>query len=522
MGADAQTTWDAVPVVSMSGIVKRFGDLVALAGVDVDLHAGEIHALLGENGAGKTTLMNILSGFLKPDEGSIVIRGTPAVIRSPRAATALRIGIVHQQFRLVRSMTVAENLHIGWSRTPRLAAKPALNRLAQALADQFGLSIDPSARIWQLSVGEQQRVAILRTLAWGAQVIILDEPTAALAPIETRALLQLMRQLARDGRTVVFISHKLTEVLDASDKVTVLRAGHRVATLPISQCDERILARSMVGSDVVLQINRTRHKPGDEVLAVTGVSAYNDRGLMSLRDVSLSVRAGEIVGIVGVAGNGQRELAEVVTGMRRPAQGAVLVEGRQLRSQTLAHIEAGVGHVPENRDQDGLLLDESLVTSAILRTYRKYPIRRRGFFDRRSARVFARGLLERARVTALRPSAPVRHLSGGNRQRLLVQREMEHATKLIVASHPTAGVDVSATRAVWRTLLECRERDLGILLISEDLDEVLSLSDRVLVMYDGRIVGAFAGDRLDREAIGLLMGGASAEAVAPRSAGLAR
>jgi len=496
-------------LVEMRDVWKRFPGVVANQGINFELRAGEVHALLGENGAGKTTLMNILSGSYRPDEGVILVDGKPVSFRSPAQAIAAGIGMVHQHFRLVEKLSVAENIHLGWKDTPWNVSASRLAKRTEAICSEFGLYADPDAKIWQLSIGEQQRVEIIRVLSRGARVLILDEPTTVLTPNEATELFRVMRSLAASGRAVVFISHKLDEVLEVSDRITILRAGCKVATRPTSACDQRILARLMVGQDVVFQQYRKKRLESKTILELRNAYAISDRGLPALVDVSLTIGEGEILGVAGVAGNGQGELAEALTGLRPLQGGTIVIDGVDLTGASPTRLaRAGVGHIPEDRLGMGLVRSASVTHNAILREYRQSPISRGFRLDGREASKFARALVRLADVRVPNVRVPVRHLSGGNQQRLLAGRETRIASHLLVAVHPTRGLDIGATDEVRRVLIEHRNAGSAVLLISEDLDEVLTMSDRIVVMYEGRIVGEFEAASANREEIGLLMGGA--------------
>jgi len=500
------------PMAEMHNIWKRFPGVVANMGVNLELRVGEVHALLGENGAGKTTLMNILSGLYRPDAGEIRIEGRKVDIGSPVGAIQLGVGMVHQHFRLVDDMSVAENIHLGWSDAPRFISQRLLARRVRAVAEELDFQVDPDARISQLSVGEQQRVEILKVLARGARVLILDEPTSVLTPTEAAELFKVLREMAATGRGVIFISHKLDEVLQVSDRVSVLRGGRNVGTKPISECSSRSLARMMMGEEVAVESRKKTGSPGSIVLKLRGVRATNDRGLPALKDVDLTVRCGEILGIAGVAGNGQRELAEVVTGLRPLAGGEARLEGDDLRGQAPSHLsQIGLGHIPEDRLGMGLFPSLSVLHNAILREYRNPPLRRGLRLVREAAARAASGLVERAGVRVAHLGVPVSNLSGGNQQKLVIRREMEIASRLLVAVHPTRGLDVGATEDVRRALVNHRNNGVAVLLISEDLDEILFLSDRIAVMFGGRIVGIMDIGDANREDIGLLMGGKALE-----------
>jgi ABC-type uncharacterized transport system ATPase subunit len=478
-------------LAEMRGIWKSFPGVVANRGTCFDLREGEVHALLGENGAGKTTLMNILSGLYRPDAGAILIGGKGVHFRSPSQAIAAGIGMVHQHFRLVDKLTVAANVHLGWADTPFLVSQAGLVSRTEALSHRFGLAVDPRAKIWQLSVGEQQRAEILRVLARGARVLILDEPTAVLTPNEVTELFHVLRGLAAHGHAIVFISHKLGEVLEISDRITVLRGGSNVATCSASECEPRMLARLMVGSEVIRRDSRRTRPEGHVVVELQDLCALGDRGQLALKDVSLSIRSHEIVGIAGVAGNGQAELAEVITGLRRQ------------------FADSGIGHIPEDRTGSGMAPDASIAENAVLREYRKPPIKKGLRLLRTQVRRVGEQIMREADIRAPSVEIPVGNLSGGNQQRLLARREMRVGSRLVAAVHPTRGLDVAATEAVRQSLLDHRDTGCAVLLISEDLDEVLAVSDRIVVMYEGRMVGEFDAGNADREKIGLLMGGQS-------------
>ncbi len=512
MGEAEEHPHHVAEVLRVEGIWKRFGDLVANAGVDFTVGPGEVHALLGENGAGKSTLMNILSGLIRPDAGRIVLRGRDAEIRSPRDATHLGIGMVHQHFRLIDRMTVAENLHLGWNDAPRVGGERTLNARTRSLGDRFGFVLDPSVRVGDLSVAEQQRVEIVRTLWRGAQILILDEPTAVLTPQEVRALFPVIRALAADGRSVIFISHKLREVLDVADAVSVMRNGRMVATLAAGECTEAMLARLMIGKELRGNVRPPRRPSATTVLRASSLWVKSDRGLDAVRGIDLEVHAGEIVGVAGVAGNGQRELAEALTGLRHIERGSVAVDGADLSHATARrYIDAGVGHIPEDRNGTGLVPSEPIWRNAILKRYRGADISSRLRFRRRVAKSLARALCESSRLSTLEVDTPVRELSGGNAQRLLTAREIESGRRVLVAVHPTRGVDVAGSEAIRDALLDAKGRDSAVLLISEDLDELLALSDRLVVLYEGRIAGEFAGGAVDQETLGLCMGSGTTE-----------
>jgi ABC-type uncharacterized transport system ATPase subunit len=501
----------AVPAIRLIGIRKEFGEVLAVDNVDLSLQPGEVHAVLGENGAGKSTLMNILGGFLAPDRGTIEVDGSPVTFKTPRDAMAARIGMVHQHFRLVEEFTVAENLAIGLE-SVKSAGRRDLERHASELSERFGFPVDPSKRLWELSVGEKQRVEILRTLGQGTKVMVLDEPTSVLTAAESEVLLATMRRMAGEGNTIVFISHKLNEVMAVADTITVMRRGRVVGELKRSEAQLSDLARLTIGdaktqSDVDVS-RRHGSSVGTSVLSVEGVSAADDWGTAALHDVSLELRAGEILGIAGVAGNGQAQLEEVLTGMRTPTAGTIEVAGKRMEGSSVRRfIDAGVRYIPEDRRGTGLAPDEPIWRNAILKCYRQEPVSR-GFLMRKGAAMkVASDLSEKVNLSTKQMNTPAAHLSGGNAQKLLAGRELEGDPIYVVAVNPSQGLDVGAVAAMWGQLVEARDRGIGVLLISADLDEILHLSDRILVQYEGRFVGETPREQADRQKIGVLMGG---------------
>jgi general nucleoside transport system ATP-binding protein len=499
---------ERTPAVGMRGITKSFDDFVALDRVDLDLAPGEVHALLGENGAGKTTLMNVLAGLYKADAGTIEVDGRPAHIHSPGSAIHAGVGMVHQHFKLVGPMTVAENIHVGWDQTRAVISRRALVDRTRELSERFGLGVDPEAVVWQLSVGEQQRVEILRILARGVRILVLDEPTAVLAEAETDELFAILRKLVAADHSVVFISHKLREVMAVSDRVTVLRTGKVVGTFPRSEVSVGRLAQLMTGESVTARGVVRGDPPGNVVLQLRGVEAGNDRGLQAVRGVDLHVRYGEVLGVAGVSGNGQSELLEVIAGLRKPTAGTVELAGVDTTGASAATLaKAGVGHIPEDRFRRAIVPSASVRHNAVLRLSRSPELGRRFVLSPMAVRRKAQGLIERARVHVRDPSAPISQLSGGNQQRLVARRELEITTSLLLAAQPTRGLDVHAAQDVRALVQHARVGGAGVLLVSDDLDELTQVADRLVVMYDGRIVGEFAGDAIDRHAVGLLMGG---------------
>jgi simple sugar transport system ATP-binding protein len=510
--------------VEMRGIVKRFPGVMANDRVDLAIRAGEIHALLGENGAGKSTLMNVLCGLYRPDEGEIflTVKGSSSPqrvdISSPRDAFELGIGMVHQHFMLVQSQTVAENTILGLSR-PRFALNMAkVEQEVAELSRQYRLQVDPAAMIWQLSVGEQQRVEILKLLYRGADVLILDEPTAVLTPQESDELGQTLRRMAEEGKAIIFITHKLDEVTAFANRVTVLRGGKNVATMAIAETNKAELARLMVGREVLFRIDKEPVTPGPVALELHDVEALGDKGLPALRGISLEIRSGEILGIAGVAGNGQRELAEVVTGLRRSTNGQVLVRGQEKTNQSPHRfIQTGVSHIPGDRLGVGLAGNLPVSDNLIMKAYRSEALASGPFLRSGPIATFARRLVSAFQIATPSHITPVRMLSGGNQQKTILAREITAGEELaqgeatvLIAVHPTRGLDVGATEAVRRTLMEQRRQGAAILLISEDLDELLALSDRVAVMYEGKIMGVVPAAEADIEHLGLMMAGENA------------
>jgi simple sugar transport system ATP-binding protein len=499
---------DVSPAVELRGIVKRFPGIVANDGVDFELRRGEVHALLGENGAGKSTLMNILDGLYRADAGTIRVAGQPVAFGSPSDAIAAGLGMVHQHFTLVPSQTVTENVLLGLARPRfRLRLERYDAEVAQ-LAASFGMRVDPRAKVWQLSVGEQQRIEILKMLYRGAQVLIMDEPTAVLAPQEVEELFKTLRSMTASGRAIVFISHKLGEVLAIADRVTVMRRGKVTAAgVPAAGATRADLSRLMVGREVIESLERTTFQPGPVVLSIREVRAENDKFLPALRGISLDVRSGEILGIAGVAGNGQSELAQVVTGLR-PFDGFIEIDGVPYAGRS-AHeaIRLGIAHVPEDRTGVGSAPDLSVSDNLIMKSYRKPPIAHGWAIDVAAARRSASSLKDEYSITAPSIDTEARLLSGGNLQRLILAREIDSKPKLMVAVQPTRGLDVGAIEAVHRLLLDRREAGAATLFISEDLDELLAVTDRIAVIYEGLILGTFETKDADVHQIGLLMTG---------------
>jgi len=493
----------------MIGITKQFPGVLANDQVDFDVRAGEIHALLGENGAGKSTLMRQLYGLYKPDRGEIHLNGQAVDIRSPSDALAQGIGMIHQHFMLVPTLTVTENIALGLRDGPLLDLARARERLLE-LSEVYGLKVDPDAWVWQLSVGEQQRVEIVKALYHGGALVILDEPTAVLTPQEVDELFRTLRQMRDQGHALIFITHKLYEVQELSDRITVMRDGRVVDTIPNDGVEQHVLARMMVGRDVQFQPDRRQLEQGDAQLQVRNLRAQNDRGLPALQGIDLTVHAGEILGVAGVSGNGQRELAECMAGLRQATAGEVLLGGRSLLELSVQErLRAGLSFIPEERNRHGTIGSFSVAENAILQRHSAREFLNGPFLDFDAIREFTADLIERFDIRTPRQDTPVKNLSGGNVQKLILARELSRKPLLVLASQPTRGVDVGASEYIRELLMQQRNEGVAILLISEDLDEIMALSDRIAVFYEGRVVGIVRREEAKVESLGLMMAGAA-------------
>lgn len=507
---------ERVKSVEMRGIIKRFPGVLANDQVDFDVFAGEVHALLGENGAGKSTLMKILYGLYAQDEGDVLINGEQIAIHSPTDAIEHGIGMIHQHFMLVDTLTVAENVALGLpsSRGP-LTDLNIVSARIQELAKIYGLDVDPNAYIWQLAVGQRQRVEILKALYRGADVLILDEPTAVLTPQEVDEFFVTIRQMVEDGHAIIFISHKLHEVLAISNRVTVLRDGRSVATRETAGCTKADLARMMVGREVKMMPDKSEENLGGILLELQDLHAQSDRGTAGLSGISLQVLAGEIVGLAGVSGNGQRELAEVVAGLRPVTAGKIILEGEDVTGfppGVLTH--KMLAYIPEERMKDGMIQDFSISENVILRDHDKLPFARNGFLQHKSINQYTDELINNFKVKTPSRDTKAKYLSGGNIQKVVLAREISRQPKVLIAAQPTRGLDIGATEYVHARLLDQREKGIAILLISEDLDEILALSDRIVVIYEGRIMGILPRAEATAEKLGLLMAGVQHEEAA--------
>jgi ABC-type uncharacterized transport system ATPase subunit len=499
------------PAVTLEGITKRFPGVLANDDVDLTVERGTVHALLGENGAGKTTLMNVLYGLYEPTAGRVAVDGTARSFDSPRDAIDAGVGMIHQHFMLVDPMTVTENITLG--NEPRrfgglLVDREQARQEVVELSERYGFEIDPDARIEDVSVGVQQRVEILKALYRGADVLILDEPTAVLTPQEVEDLFTVLEELTDSGKTIIFITHKLGEAMTAADEITVLRDGENVGTVSADATTREELAELMVGREVLLDVESEPADPGDVVLDVTEMTVEDERGVVAVDDVSVSVREGEVLGIAGVDGNGQRELVEAITGMRDVDAGAIEfrdddVTGLSRRER----IEGGLSYVPEDRQEQGLVMDFDLVENGLLGSQHSAPFARGGRLDWGVARDHAESVIEEYDVRPPDPDTDAESLSGGNQQKFVVGREFERDPALLVASHPTRGVDVGSIEFIHERLLELRSAGVAVLLVSSKLEEVQALSDRLAVMYEGEIVETVDPDAVTEEQLGLLMAG---------------
>lgn len=506
-------TSNEVALIEVKGITKRFPGVLANDHIDLEIRSGEVHAILGENGAGKTTLMKILFGMLQPDEGEIYVQGRRAQFDSPLDAIEMGIGMVHQHRKLVNAHSALENIVLGHPKARGVLDLKRAEEEIQAMCEVYGFNVDLRAKVWQLGEGEKQIVEILKALYRGAKVLILDEPTSALSPLETEKFLESIRTMTGDELALVpFITHKLPIVLKISDRVTVLRQGKVVARRNTDETSERELAEDMVGREVLFQIAKPDVEVGATVLEVDGLRALNNKGVKALDDVSLTIREGEILGVAGVAGNGQHELAEVVAGLRQPDQGRILFQGRDIsEASILERWRMGVAYVPAERNEVGSIADFTLAENVALNFFFDEQFARRGMLDLNKIQEFTQQLVEEYDVVTPGVDVKAEHLSGGNLQRLILARVLARRPRLLIASLPTQGLDIGAAEFVRNKLIEAKQAGAGILLISEDLDEIFALSDRVAPIYEGRIMAVLPESEARRENVGAMMAGVSAE-----------
>ncbi|ELY98275.1 Monosaccharide-transporting ATPase [Natrialba chahannaoensis JCM 10990] len=501
--------------VHLDGITKRFPGVVANDNVDLRVERGSVHALLGENGAGKTTLMNVLYGLYEPEEGRVVVDGTERMFDSPRDAIDAGVGMIHQHFMLVDSMTVAENIALGDEPTKWFGMavdRARIDREIRELCDRYGFDVDPSATVADLSVGVQQRVEILKALFRGADVLVLDEPTAVLTPQEVEGLYDVLDELTAQGKTIIFITHKLEEATHAADAITILRDGESAGTVVPDQTNKNDLAERMVGREVLLEIDSEPMTTGDTVLSATDITVEDTRGIEAVSGIDFDVRAGEIVGIAGVDGNGQAELIEAITGLRTPDEGTITYDGADITDWSRRRrIDAGMSYVPEDRHERGLVMPFNLVENSILGNQRASEFATDGRIDWENVRDHTDDLIETYDVRPPDPDADASSFSGGNQQKFIVGREFERDPSLVVATHPTRGVDVGSTEFIHDRLLELRQQGVAILLVSSKLDEVRALSDRLAVIYEGEFIDVTDPDEITEEELGLLMAGQRVE-----------
>ncbi len=497
-------------ILELEGITKRFPGILANDGISLSLEEGEIHALLGENGAGKTTLMNILYGLYHPDEGTIRIRGEAAHIRSSRDAIQAGIGMVHQHFMLIPVFTVTENVMLGDESTTFggiLDHKTVAKRILE-ISSAYNLEVDPAVRVSTLPVGVQQRVEIIKLLFREASILIFDEPTSVLTPQEADQLFRIMRSLAESGKSIIFITHKLREVLDVADRITVIRQGRVIGTTTPREADMNKLALMMVGRDVVLEVEKSKAKPGEVTLRVQNLKVLSDRNTLAVNGVSFDVRGGEVLGIAGVQGNGQTELVEALTGLRRPVEGQIKLLGKEVTHGSPRQItELGSAHIPEDRQRDGLVLSYPVTDNLVLNTYYLKPFTERAVLQPGTILGHAQELIEAFDIRAPSADVNVGTLSGGNQQKVIVARELSRPIKLLIAAQPTRGLDVGSIEYIHGRVLQKRDEGVAVLLVSTELDEIMQLSDRIAVMYRGQIVDILSSEEASKERIGLLMAG---------------
>ena len=497
-------------VVSMQNITKKFGDFTANDNINLTVHKGEVHALLGENGAGKSTLMNILYGLYQPTSGEIELNGKKVKIDNPNIAIENGVGMVHQHFMLVPPFTVAENIILGMEPTAsfnRLDMKKAIGDVRD-ISEKYGLHVDPLAKVEDITVGMQQRVEILKALYRGAQILILDEPTAVLTPQEIKELVIIIRNLTKEGKSIILITHKLKEIKEVADFCTIIRRGKGIGTVDVSETNEDGLASMMVGREVNFKVDKEESKPGETVLKIEGLCAKDNRNLNVLNELELEVRKGEILGIAGVDGNGQSELVEVITGLRKAEKGKVIVNGKDITNKTPKEVfESGLCNIPEDRQKRGLILDFTVAENIVLENYSKPEFSKGIRLLDENIKKFAKQLIEKFDIRPTDETLKARALSGGNQQKIIIAREVTNDPDILIATQPTRGLDVGAIEFVHKSLVEQRNKGKAVLLVSLELDEVMSVSDRIAVIYEGRIVGIIDAKEADENTLGLMMAG---------------
>ncbi|WP_172921674.1 MULTISPECIES: ABC transporter ATP-binding protein [unclassified Streptococcus] len=498
-------------VIEMRDITKVFGEFVANDNINLHLRKGEIHALLGENGAGKSTLMNMLAGLLEPTSGEIAVNGQVVNLDSPSKAAGLGIGMVHQHFMLVEAFTVAENIILGSELTKNGVLDIAgASKEIKALSERYGLAVDPSAKVADISVGAQQRVEILKTLYRGADILIFDEPTAVLTPSEIEELMAIMKNLVKEGKSIILITHKLDEIRAVSDRVTVIRRGKSIETVKIAGATNADLAEMMVGRSVSFKTEKQAAQPKEVVLSIKDLVVNENRGVPAVKNLSLDVRAGEIVGIAGIDGNGQSELIQAITGLRKVESGSIELKGNSIVGLHPRQItELSVGHVPEDRHRDGLILEMMISENIALQTYYKEPHSKNGILNYSNITSYAKKLMEEFDVRAASEIVPAAALSGGNQQKAIIAREIDRDPDLLIVSQPTRGLDVGAIEYIHKRLIEERDNGKAVLVVSFELDEILNVSDRIAVIHDGKIQGIVSPETTNKQELGVLMAGGS-------------
>lgn len=498
-------------VIEMLGIRKEFPGIVANDNINLQVKKGEIHALLGENGAGKSTLMNVLFGLYQPEKGEIRVNGKKVNITNPNIANDLGIGMVHQHFMLVNNFSVTENIILGNEpvKTGKINLKDAEKQVKE-ISEKYGLAVNPSAKISDISVGMQQRVEILKTLYRGAEILIFDEPTAVLTPQEIKELIGIMKTLIKEGKSIILITHKLKEIMEVCDRVTVIRKGEGIGTVNVAETNPNELAALMVGREVLFTTQKTEAVPAEEVLKIQDLTVKDSRNVTVIDSLNLSVKAGEIVGIAGVDGNGQSELIEAITGLMNSESGSILLNGKDIRNQRPRQItEAGVGHIPQDRHKHGLVLDFPVGENMVLQTYYQKPYSKKGVLNFKAIYDKAEKLIKEFDVRTPSSSTNARSLSGGNQQKAIIGREVDRDPDLLIAAQPTRGLDVGAIEFIHRRLIEQRDKGKAVLLISFELEEIMNVSDRIAVIYEGKIVAIVSPKETTEQELGLLMAGSS-------------